>query len=708
MKKDAQMHKQKNDSIKKQFMITLVAMSLVPMLILGMVIYAINVSNGLTVFRDQVASEIAKVDDGIISYFEAIFGQVGLLAQTKELKEIDSRITEYITKQPDTADGKISMAPETSNQFERDLYHTLKRIKDNNPEIFSIAIGVEENGGFLMYPKAPRKPNYDARERSWYTMTKASADGRFVSDLYVSSDGSSSIEMTNQVTDNHGKFIGVVDFSLDLKHFQQKISNVKIGHSGFVFLVDKGGNIISHKNLDLIGSKLADLNIPQYADIKNLSPEEVDFFDAKDNKTYVMQAFPSKHQLLGWTYITVIDETELNAIKTQSELLITLLLIMAIAFAISLVLSMLLSNNLIKPLTIIRHLLDKLANYNLNVGEESNQAKNWVNKKGEVGDILRSIDTMVNNLKTILSSITTYATNTADTAEKLTLTAQSTNESAGEVAIAINNIAEGATNQAYETTEAAESVEENTASLTEMIHILSELNDATINIGLKKDEGKSALDKLAQLTLESKNEAGYVNTIIVETNHSAEAIFKASEMIQSIADQTNLLALNAAIEAARAGEVGKGFAVVAEEIRKLAEDSTKFTDEIRLIIQGLKDKAHRAVEKMQEVEKIVTDQDTQTKTTRDKFNEIEEAVAKSKTIVDRISQNSKLIEEKNATIISVIQNLSAIAEENAATTEQASASVETQTQSINDLSSSSSQLSEIASQLQAVVSTFQL
>ncbi len=161
-------------------------------------------------------------------------------------------------------------------------------------------------------------------------------------------------------------------------------------------------------------------------------------------------------------------------------------------------------------------------------------------------------------------------------------------------------------------------------------------------------------------------------------------------------------------EAARAGDAGKGFAVVAEEIRKLAEDSTKFTDEIRAIILGLKEKSQSAVNIMTDIAKIVEVQDNQTVITQNKFNDIEQAVEKSKLVVETINNNSRTIEEKNTQIIGVIQNLSAIAEQNAATTEAASASVETQTQSINDISSASGHLSEIASELQNEVSNFKL
>ncbi len=111
---------------------------------------------------------------------------------------------------------------------------------------------------------------------------------------------------------------------------------------------------------------------------------------------------------------------------------------------------------------------------------------------------------------------------------------------------------------------------------------------------------------------------------------------------------------------------------------------------------------------MERVEKIVNKQDVQNKETREKFNEIENAVDISRNIVDKVSKESKIIEDKNTQISSIIQNLSAIAEENAATTQEASASVETQAQSINNIKHANDALSEIASSLQGEVMKFNL
>ena len=96
------------------------------------------------------------------------------------------------------------------------------------------------------------------------------------------------------------------------------------------------------------------------------------------------------------------------------------------------------------------------------------------------------------------------------------------------------------------------------------------------------------------------------------------------------------------------------------------------------------------------------------KDTENKFDDIAQNVDTSKTMVDALHEKSQGIIESNNQIVSVVQNLSAIAQENAATTEEASASVDTQVQSINDISDASENLAHIATEMQEEVAKFRL
>ncbi len=517
------------------------------------------------------------------------------------------------------------------------------------------------------------------------------------------------ITITTPVKDTFGNITGVLGVDVETKVLASFLSDIVVGESGYTYILNKNLTVVAHKNQKLIGFDFKEESSKNPEIKKIIDIAEKTFkngyasgnYQFKGKNVYTkMREIPNTN----WVFASVIFRNEIDSMITKMNLKIlfgVVLIILVMSFV-----GFVIGKKFTRPLIAIKLAMNKIANYNLDLSEEKEVMKNYLHNNDEIGDTIRSISNMTENLKEIIININNYASNTAATAEELTATAQDTNESATEISSAVLHIADGATNQAQNTTESAQNIEGISNLLIKMMDTLEELNNATENIDNKKNEGKKILLDLIKASEENKNSAHKVNQIILETNESAEAISKASEMIQSIADQTNLLALNAAIEAARAGEAGKGFAVVAEEIRKLAEDSTKFTGEIKGIIDALKEKAEGAVETISKVVESVKEHDKQTGITKDKFDEIENAVAKSKQILKMISEDSKIIETKNIQITTVIQNLSEIAEENAATTQEASANVNMQMESINNISNASVNLAEIACSLQEEISNF--
>jgi methyl-accepting chemotaxis protein len=183
-------------------------------------------------------------------------------------------------------------------------------------------------------------------------------------------------------------------------------------------------------------------------------------------------------------------------------------------------------------------------------------------------------------------------------------------------------------------------------------------------------------------------------TIIAELGKSSDQIGEIVRVIEDIADQTNLLALNAAIEAARAGEQGRGFAVVADEVRKLAERTTKATKEIGDMIRQIQQDTRGAVESMQQGTVKVTSGVDLVNRTGEALSRIVEMVSESADMIRQIAVASEEQSVATQQIANDIENVAKVTKESAS--------------GANESAKASHDLSQLATELQGIVGSFKL
>ena len=147
------------------------------------------------------------------------------------------------------------------------------------------------------------------------------------------------------------------------------------------------------------------------------------------------------------------------------------------------------------------------------------------------------------------------------------------------------------------------------------------------------------------------------------------------DMIMEIADQTSLLSLNASIEAARAGEAGKGFAVVASEIKNLADQSDRFAQEIYRVISDIIQNAENNVQNADKIKEAISDERIALEEVVTKFAEVNDNINVTKNSFNKIQELVNMLNENKTTVLDMVVQLSSIAEENAASTEETHASV---------------------------------
>jgi methyl-accepting chemotaxis protein len=359
---------------------------------------------------------------------------------------------------------------------------------------------------------------------------------------------------------------------------------------------------------------------------------------------------------------------------------------------------------LVASMTRVTEALDAAAEGNLTRGVD----KSDTNRKDEMGVLARHADNVILALKKVIAQVGNTCDVIVDASARLDKMAEQTSNASDDVARSMNDMANGATSQAGETQTVTDAVMMIGEEIEETSQAVSSLLANAEQMKAAGQEGVETVDELESISQKVKGQIAVIYQQTNTTNESAQEIHKATELIASIANETNLLALNASIEAARAGESGRGFAVVAEQIKNLAEQSNQSAKSIEGIINNLLEESAQAVKTMNTVDAIIGLQADKVEMTKRVFDKVNDGLQVTVNGIDTIATNTKILDRARGQVMSSVESLSAIAEENAAATQETAASAEELAATIGEIKSATRSLYQVADDLTAQTNMFQI
>lgn len=544
----------------------------------------------------------------------------------------------------------------------------------------------------LVEPHADLPAGFDPTSRDWYK--KAAADpGKAVwVEPYIDTATKKMVLTVARAVTVDGKLAGVVGADLKIESIVSLMDNIKLGDTGYVFVLDGKNTVVSHQDQSLIGKDQSGEEFVQK--MKEAGSEgSIHYkFDGKDKAlSYVT------NEKTGWKINGVVNSQEIEdkAGAVVRPILIGLLIVLLAAGAISWPVT----QNILRPVRRLQAAMLEFQKGKLSV-------RSGVNRSNEIGRLASVFDEMAGQLGRLMDHIRQTSDKLGESSQVLMVGAAENTASSSEVAVTMQEIAAGASDQAAIVDRNAEIVQEMTHHIDTVEQEAVRMDRLTAEMMEVAKVNAERLDNLSLQTNRSVEAASSVAEAIESLGKSSEQIGEFVTVIAGITNQTNLLALNAAIEAARAGEHGKGFGVVAAEIRKLAAHSEESLAEIQELVEQIRRNTKQATALTEQAGKAMSDQVAAVQQTNRGFAAIHEAVQKHMEGIALVVASVQDMTESKNKISSNTSELQAICQTTAAGTEEVSASVEEQTASMEQLNHLARQLEETAEALREEIRRF--
>ena len=663
-------------SLKIKLMITFFILISLPMGLLGYISYRMSSASIQTAVQQQLKEQTYNTSNLINKTIDS----------TKHSLEVAS------------LNGDIIKAVENSNTSNLDTAaQYIREVQEKNKDFMEVLIITDAYGKVIVNTQS-KENDIDLSDRD-YMKQVLSGGKEVVSEVLTSRfTGNPAIFIAYPLKEN-GKLIGTLVGSIKFDSISSYASQIKVGKSGYAYMIDKNGLIVYHPDSSKILKENANDNAGE--DLKVLVQEMKEGKSSEGFYTYGNIYKYVVFQPVGNWVIAVTaqyDEYMSAALSIRNYTIIISLISIIIAMICAYTYSTI---GIINP-------IKKLERLMRSAGEGDLTVKIDIQSKDEIEELGKSFNEMIKHQDRIVRNVTNAAEQLNAASEEMAASSEEISAATEEISATVNQVAQDAEKQ----NESIVDVSKVLVQLSSLVQLAQSRAKATSSNAANT---MSAADLGREKVEETVKAMDIISKGSEETSQALESLSGLSSkvdgiinIINSIAEQTNLLALNAAIEAARAGEHGKGFSVVADEVRKLSEESNDRAREIAVLVSEMVKQTQNAVIAMERSKsevnngvKIVSETD---KAFVDIINAIENIVKHVTEILD-ITGDEVASSDK---VIGLINDIATVTESNASNSENVSSAAEEQASAINNLTATAQETSAMAEELTKLVERFKI